>query len=215
MTRMLPWILLTIVALAVVLYAERTQRQPVIWVAKPLASVGFIGAAVANGAFETAYGNAVFMALIWSFVGDVLLIPRNHRPAFTFGLAAFLIGHIGYIVSFRVLGLDATWLAITAGALLLPALLVFRWLKPHLPRGMVIPVALYITVITAMVAASVATWPTVGMPLVLVAAGLFYLSDVTVARQRFVVKSFANRLIGLPLYYAAQLVFVVTAAPPG
>lgn len=212
---MLPWILLTIVALAVVLFGEYSQRQPLVWVAKPLASVGFMGAAVAKGAFDTGYGNAIFMALAWSLIGDVLLIPRKNRPAFTFGLLAFLIGHIGYLVSFRVLGLDGSWLAVAAAALVGPAYLVFRWLRPHLPRGMVLPVAVYTIVITAMVAGAIATWPIVHAPLVLVAAGLFYLSDITVARQRFVAPGFANRLIGLPLYYAAQLVFVLTVTPPG
>jgi hypothetical protein len=33
---------------------------------------------------------------------------------------------------------------------------------------------------------------------------LFYLSDLFVARQRFVVRQPLNPLLGLPLYYAAQ-----------
>ncbi|TNF32218.1 MAG: lysoplasmalogenase [Deltaproteobacteria bacterium] len=212
---MLPWILLTVVALAVVLYGEYSNRSPLVWVAKPLASAGFMGAAVANGAFETGYGNAIFMALAWSLIGDVLLIPRNNRPAFTFGLLAFLVSHIGYLVSFRVLGFDGLWLAIAVAALIGPAYLVFRWLRPNLPPGMVAPVTAYIVVITAMVAGAVATWPTVHAPLVLVAAVLFYLSDLTVARQRFVAPGIVNRLVGLPLYYAAQFVFVLTVTPPG
>jgi hypothetical protein len=32
----------------------------------------------------------------------------------------------------------------------------------------------------------------------------FYVSDVFVARQRFVKSAFLNRLIGLPLYYGGQ-----------
>ena len=36
-------------------------------------------------------------------------------------------------------------------------------------------------------------------------AALFYLSDLAVARQRFVAPGFENKLIGLPLYYAGQL----------
>jgi hypothetical protein len=32
----------------------------------------------------------------------------------------------------------------------------------------------------------------------------FYLSDLFVARQRFVAPAFANRLYGLPLYYLGQ-----------
>lgn len=215
MTGMLPWIMLTVVALGVLLFGEGTARPKLVWVAKPLASAGFLGAAIANGAFDSAYGNAVFLALAWSFLGDVLLIPRDNRPAFTFGLIAFVVGHLGYLVAFRVLGMDGLWLALAAVGLLVPAALAFRWLRPHLPRGMVGPVVVYILVITAMVAGSIATWPTVRAPLVLLAAVLFYLSDLTVARQRFVAPGFANRAVGLPLYYAAQLLFVWTVTPPG
>jgi uncharacterized membrane protein YhhN len=40
------------------------------------------------------------------------------------------------------------------------------------------------------------------------AAVLFYLSDITVARDRFVTgPRFLNRLVGLPLYYSAQFLF--------
>jgi len=38
-----------------------------------------------------------------------------------------------------------------------------------------------------------------------VGAVLFFLSDLLVARDRFVAPGFGNRLLGLPLYYAAQL----------
>ena len=37
---------------------------------------------------------------------------------------------------------------------------------------------------------------------------LFYLSDLCVARERFVVKSKWNGIVGLPLYYAGQLMLI-------
>jgi hypothetical protein len=33
---------------------------------------------------------------------------------------------------------------------------------------------------------------------------LFYVSDIFVARQRFVDSNYINRLVGLPLYYVGQ-----------
>ena len=47
---------------------------------------------------------------------------------------------------------------------------------------------------------------------VAVAAGalMFAVSDVSVARDRFVAPGFANAAWGLPLYYAAQLVLAST-----
>ena len=47
--------------------------------------------------------------------------------------------------------------------------------------------------------------------LVLNGAFSFYLSDIFVARQRFVQASFWNRLIGLPLYYLGQFQIAYTA----
>jgi hypothetical protein len=49
-------------------------------------------------------------------------------------------------------------------------------------------------------------WPTA----VMAAAVAFYLSDVSVARDRFVAPGFDNRIWGLPLYYGAQLLFALS-----
>ena len=117
-----------------------------------------------------------------------------------------------------------------AAGLLVPAGLVGRWLWPHLGADMRGPVLAYIAVITAMVAAAAGAVTgagpalpavaalTTGEPLpgwiwkaaVMVAAVAFYLSDVSVARDRFVAPGFANRIWGLPLYYGAQLLFALS-----
>lgn len=41
-------------------------------------------------------------------------------------------------------------------------------------------------------------------------AVLFYLSDLAVARDRFVKSSFLNRALGLPTYYLGQLLLAFT-----
>ena len=51
-----------------------------------------------------------------------------------------------------------------------------------------------------------------GGALVSVAVVLFAGSDVAVARQRFIVQSFANKAWGLPTYYAAQLLLALSIA---
>jgi hypothetical protein len=43
-----------------------------------------------------------------------------------------------------------------------------------------------------------------GRLLVFTGAVCFYLSDLFVARDRFLKSEFANRLIGLPMYYVGQ-----------
>ena len=48
------------------------------------------------------------------------------------------------------------------------------------------------------------------VPLIGVAAILFAISDVSVARDRFVSRDIANKAWGLPLYYIAQLLFAAS-----
>lgn len=75
----------------------------------------------------------------------------------------------------------------------------------------------YILVITAMVACACSVsergdLPWGGRVLVLLGAIAFYLSDVFVARDRFVKNEFLNRLAGLPIYYAAQFMLAFSSA---
>jgi hypothetical protein len=61
-----------------------------------------------------------------------------------------------------------------------------------------------------MVALSVGTTALLGNAWITVGAVMFYLSDLAVARDRFVAPGFTNRVWGLPLYYGAQLILALT-----
>jgi uncharacterized membrane protein YhhN len=74
---------------------------------------------------------------------------------------------------------------------------------------MLVPVVLYIIVITVMLAGAWAAFrnpelKTAGAWILFLGAVCFYLSDLFVARDRFIVHRFINRLVGLPLYYCGQ-----------
>lgn len=206
---MLPWAALTAIALIGLLAAEARGARPGIYVAKPLASAGFVGAAVAAGALGSGYGRAVLAALVLSWLGDVLLMS-SRAAVFLAGLGAFLLAHVGYGAAFVLRGQDPMAAAGALAVLSAPALAVAWWLRPRLPAEMRLPVFLYIGVITVMVALAVGT-VAAGAPWVLLAGAVaFYLSDLSVANDRFVREDFGNRLWGLPLYYAAQLCFAWT-----
>lgn len=209
---MRPWILLTVVALAVLLACERRGLRPGVWVAKPLASAGFLAAALAAGALGSGYGRMVLAALILSWLGDVFLLARGSRPAFVAGLGSFLAAHLAYATAFLVRGVHPTPLALGAVALLPAAGIAWRWLAPHVPGGLRLPVVAYVLVITAMAALALGTLAAPWRPGVPLGALLFYVSDLAVARERFVAPSFWNRAWGLPCYYAAQLVLASTVA---
>ena len=85
---------------------------------------------------------------------------------------------------------------------------------------MMVPVILYIIVITSMVigAGSVlfdTMLPANGRYIVFTGALLFYFSDLFVARHRFVKQAFFNRLLGLPLYYSGQFMLAFSVGMMG
>ena len=151
------------------------------------------------------------LALVLSLVGDVALIPKGHRSIFFIGLVSFLLAHIAYVPAFLGRGIDPTVTAVVGVAVIVPIVLVLRWLKPKVKGSMWPAVVAYVFVISAMlcaasgaVAAGLTSSAGVTPPLLL-GAFAFWLSDICVARERFVKPGFINRLIGLPLYFFAQL----------
>lgn len=200
---------LTILGVLGLLVAAYKESQMGIWISKPLASLGFLLAAYSAGALQTTYGIIVFVALILSWWGDVLLIPKSQK-IFTLGILSFLLGHVAFTIAFLTLGFNWLW-AFGAFVVVVPIVYgVSRWLLPHVESDMRIPVFAYIFVIATMAVTSIATYPSVRSSLIPLAAIAFFVSDLAVARHRFVQPSFSNRLWGLPLYYGAQLLFAVT-----
>ncbi len=202
----------TALATLLLLGAEWRASQLGKWLCKPVASAGFVWTALSLGALDTRYGQAIVAALLLSLVGDVLLIPHA-KAAFRAGVLAFLCGHLAFVAAFvaRGPGLDWRWSLPALAALSAVALVVGRWLLGHVHGGMRAAVVAYICVITIMVAAAVGT----RAPLVIAGALAFYLSDLSVARDRFVQRGFANRVWGLPLYYGAQLILAWSVVRPG
>jgi uncharacterized membrane protein YhhN len=193
------------------LWADRRESRPGVWLLKPLASTGFLAVAVLVGALDSLYGQLVLAALVASWLGDVLLIPRGARAWFTAGLASFLLGHLLFGVAFVVLGVDGRFLIAALLGATIASGLALRWLWRHLEAGMRLPVVAYVVVISAMVVAAVGAGGATGRVAVAAGALLFYVSDLAVARQRFVSPGPANRLWGLPAYYAGQLLLASTA----
>lgn len=212
---MLPYALVTIVATAALLFAESRDSRLGVWIAKPIAAAGFIGAALANGALDSAYGHWILAGLVLSFLGDVLLIPRDAKPAFLAGLVSFLLGHVAYTIAFALHGLDVGSMLVAALPVSAASLFALRYLWPHVQTRapkMQVPVLAYLAVISTMLVCAASTVGRGSTPLILIGAIAFYISDLAVARQRFVAQSFTNKAWGLPLYFGAQLVLAATVA---
>jgi len=201
----LPWSLACAAFVAGALYARRSGRETLEWLFKPAAAGCFLGLALDEGALETRYGTLMLAGFALAALGDVLLIPKSKR-AFLAGLASFLLGHVAYAIAFAVRGVEPTWAAAAAVLLAIAVLPVMRWLWPHVGGKMRGPVIAYVVVITAMVALAAGTFGARADARILGGAIAFYLSDLAVARERFVAPGFVNRAWGLPLYFGAQLV---------
>lgn len=203
----------SVVCLALVLVGEARDGRRLILTFKPLASAGFLGLALALGALEAgAYGGWILAGLVGCWFGDVFLMARGTGGLFLAGVGSFLLGHVFFVVAFAAVGVDVTWTLAGAAGVAVSSGLVARWLLPHVSGGMRVAVVAYVLVISAMVAGAAGVVGAGGKPLVLVAALLFYASDLSVARERFVTKAVFNRLWGLPAYYAGTLCFAWTLA---
>lgn len=178
---------------------------------KMTASTGFLVVAVAAGGLRSVYGYILLAALVGCWFGDLALGLPGER-VFLAGLVSFLLGHVGFAVAFWLRGIDPKW-CVGALVLLTPcAVVILMWLYPHVPKDMRFPVLAYMAVISAMVVLAAGTRGAGATPLILLGAVAFYVSDIFVARARFVTPGFANALIGLPIYYASVVLMAYSIA---
>ena len=205
----------TIASTVALLFAERRDLRVGVWIFKPLAGFGFLGAALANGALASSYGLWILAGLVLSLIGDVLLIPRDAKHSFLAGLVSFLLGHVAYTGAFALRGLDPIATAIGALPVAAASLLALRYLWPHVQAKapkLQRPVLAYMVVISTMLVCAAGASARAADPLMLLGAIAFYVSDLAVARQRFVAQEFSNKLWGLPLYFGAQLLLAASIA---
>jgi uncharacterized membrane protein YhhN len=198
------------VCVALLLYAVHGEHRRLEWLAKPAASATFIVTGVLAGGLDSSFGRIILVGLLLAAGGDVLLIPRG-KATFLAGLLSFLAGHVAYAVAFALRGLHAGTLLVAVVAVTAVGAVVLRWLWPHVEAKMRVPVLAYVVVISAMVALAAGTATQTDAWLLLAGALAFYLSDLSVARDRFVERAFVNRLWGLPLYFFAQMLLASQA----
>jgi uncharacterized membrane protein YhhN len=184
----------------------RGDRRTEQW-AKPATLVALIVAVLVLGATDDAAGAWLLVALVFGLAGDVFLLEKSDTR-FRLGLAAFLVGHIAFVLSFVQLGLDPQgWnyisLLVLGGCLLatrqVPA-------STYLRGGLALaaPVAVYTVVIGAMVIYAFTT----GVTLIAVGATVFAASDTVLARDRFVRPWDRAQLVVMVTYHVGQALIV-------
>lgn len=176
---------------------------------KPATMVALIGAA-----WRADTGGAVHtwmvVGLVLSLAGDIfLMLPEQW---FVAGLGAFLLAHVAYIVAMAQLTLHPVALVVAAVVIGAGWVIAGRGIVAGATAKepkMQVPVALYVTVISAMVAvALLATGharPTWWLP---AAAVLFYASDAILGTNRFVRSQRWMPVAVMVTYHLAQAGFV-------
>ena len=176
--------------------ARRNERLE--YVCKPATLVALIATAVALvPAHDLGTRRTWFVvALVCSLVGDVLLMLPS--DVFVAGLAAFLVGHLFYIAGLWSHGPSGTAFAVAAAVVVVVVAPVgYRVLRALRGRSELgIPVALYMVVISVMLATALAT----GNVLAGVGAALFVSSDAMIAWNRFV-RPFRAADLGIMVTY--------------
>lgn len=179
---------------------------------KFLFSSAFVAFALWKGALESPYGIAVLVALGFSWLGDLLLVSQT-SVFFLSGLCSFLLAHLAFGAAFLLKRIDFLWAGGAIPVVVIAGLGIGRWLIPTVraktPK-MFWPVFAYMVAISAMVTLAAGAAGSSRNFWILIGAVFFYGSDISVAREKFIEKSLANRAWGLPLYYAAQFILAGT-----
>jgi uncharacterized membrane protein YhhN len=216
------FLVMAVLVMTLVVLEARPRSGAGYGVVKIVASLWFcvVGVVVIDDIVGAPAARPLFLAALgFSFVGDVLLIPKGRKRTFLAGILAFLLAHVFYVPAFASRGLDVAVFLVVAAILIVPAIAVLRWLRPHVQGAMWTAVVVYVLVICTMLAAAsgaVASGLSASggvSPALLFGALAFWCSDIFVARQRFVSPGVVNRVIGLPLYFFAQLGLIAGFAP--
>lgn len=197
--------LLVVIALAagVAIATEYAGLRAPFMVLKPLTTIFIIAlfCRLSDGLGLT-LSRVMFVALCFCLLGDTLLLFES---LFVFGLAAFLLAHVGFIWVFvRSYGLRLAWLPTVL--IVSAAAGYFSLLLPHL-GALMVPVAVYLSVIITMVVLAV------GMALysstrvaryVALGAIVFAISDSVIAYNKFLQPVWWSTLVILGLYWLAM-----------
>jgi uncharacterized membrane protein YhhN len=159
------------------------------------------------------------LGAIFCLAGDVfLMLPWD---LFIFGLLAFLLGHICYVVGLNNI---APYINLWGGCLIILLGIYLLWLYPKLANGLSAkgktslkaPVLIYSLVISLMVYSALMTWTRPGWSLVSaifvsVGAVLFYASDSMLAWDRFLEPLPNARLRVMVTYHLGQIGIILGA----
>lgn len=196
-------------------YALWSGRRSLEFVAKPAVmiclslwlylSTGWKGAALWFG-----------LGALLSLAGDVFLLWLDRF--FAFGLAAFLLAHIAYLIGFNTpLPPVTAWSLLLALIIGVSGVRIMRRLLMGVHASgqsrLAMPVALYGMVITLMLLSALLTlsnvqWSALASAAVALGALFFYASDIVLAWNKFIQPMSRGRMLNIGLYHIGQILLI-------
>ncbi len=177
---------------------------------KPMAALGFVLLAIHVGALESFYGQIILAGLVACALGDVLLLSRNSEKLFMAGMVGFAAGHIAYITAMMRISKNPEYIIFIGAFPVLFGSLFIWWIEKYLDKSMRVAVMVYGLIIIIMVVRSLGITHTGAFIYLPFAAIMFAISDMFVARDRFVTRDPKNALAITPLYFGAQALFALS-----
>ena len=177
-----------LVSTAVHLYASLRKDTRLRNMTKPFILLSLLGFYVLAARSVSA---AVVLALLFSWLGDVLLIPKGIKW-FTAGGIAFMISHAFFVAAYTK---DVVFSRIPVFLIVLLAVFfaaavafIFSKLKPHLPKALFYPMFLYLLINGTMNCFAIfrcVSAPSAATLTTAISAALFFVSDTALFFVRF------------------------------
>ena len=186
------------------------KRVPwLVVVFKPLTTLLFFAVI---GRPESTFARWVTAGIALSVIGDIALLSESNR-AFMVGLVAFLLAHVAYVIGFLGIAVWSPHVAIVAVVVGLSSVLLVRAIWKG-AAGMHAATIAYAAVISAMVITASATvgGPLLMAPYAAVGAVLFYVSDSSLALNRFRRPVPHIALYAMGIYWLGQLGIAIAAS---
>ena len=178
-------------------------------------ATGGLGILLAGGTTNRTYDSLMLAGLLLSLLGDLALVWKDSRKAFTLGLGAFLVAQVVFGAAFSLVNGLSVWDLPLFTALFLGPVAASRYLDLDVGQ-MKIPVLAYLLVIAFMFSKALSSLYLHGFTppadwLIPLGAGLFFASDGFLALFKFQRKKIQPfRAVNLITYYAGQVLLALS-----
>ena len=182
------FLIVFIISTSIHLYASLKQNKKMRNYSKPFILLALLGFYVLAA---RSLSVAIILALIFSWIGDVLLIPKGNKW-FTAGGISFMIGHGCFIAGYNrdvvFSKIPVVLIVLLSVFFVIAVVFIFSKLKPHLPKALFYPMFLYLLINGAMNCFAIfrlVSGPTAATITTAIGAALFFISDTSLFFVRF------------------------------